>query len=88
LQAFNWESHNHSWYQRLMGQATWFASLGFTAIWLPPFTDSVAPQGYMPLDLYNLNSRYGSEDELRRCAPGPRAARSNSGETACAQCTC
>ncbi|KAK9908484.1 hypothetical protein WJX75_008568 [Coccomyxa subellipsoidea] len=67
LQGFNWESHNHSWYQRLMGQANWFASLGITCVWLPPFTDSVSPQGYMPLDLYNLNSRYGSEDELRRC---------------------
>lgn len=71
LQAFNWESHNHSWYQRLMGQANWFASLGFTCVWLPPFTDSVSPQGYMPLDLYNLNCRYGSEDELRRCAAPP-----------------
>lgn len=68
-QGFNWESHNHSWYQRLMGQANWFASLGITCVWLPPFTDSVSPQGYMPLDLYNLNSRYGSEDELRRCPP-------------------
>ena len=67
-QGFNWESHNHSWYVRLMGQANWFASLGITCVWLPPFTDSVSPQGYMPLDLYNLNSRYGSEDELRRCA--------------------
>lgn len=54
-----------------MGQANCFASLGITAVWLPPFTDSVSPQGYMPLDLYNLNSRYGSEDELRRFAHRP-----------------
>ncbi|EIE21645.1 glycoside hydrolase [Coccomyxa subellipsoidea C-169] len=73
-QGFNWESHNHSWYQRLMGQANWFASLGITCVWLPPFTDSVSPQGYMPLDLYNLNSRYGSEDELRRCVAKLQAA--------------
>ena len=47
-------------------QANRFASLGFTCVWLPPFTESVSPQGYMPLDLYNLNSRYGSEEDLRR----------------------
>ena len=67
MQAFNWESHHQGWYQRLMEQANWFASLGITVVWVPPFTDSVSPQGYMPLDLYNLNSRYGSQDELRRC---------------------
>jgi hypothetical protein len=26
--------------------------------------DSVSEQGYMPRDLYNLNSRYGSEEQL------------------------
>ncbi|CAL5229985.1 g13418 [Coccomyxa viridis] len=67
LQAFNWESHNQNWYQRVTEQANRFASLGFTCVWLPPFTESVSPQGYMPLDLYNLNSRYGSEEDLRRC---------------------
>ena len=66
MQAFNWESHHQGWYHRLMEQANWFASLGITVVWIPPFTDSVSPQGYMPLDLYNLNSRYGSQDELRR----------------------
>ena len=66
LQAFNWESHNQNWYQRVTEQANRFASLGFTCVWLPPFTESVSPQGYMPLDLYNLNSRYGSEEDLRR----------------------
>ena len=69
MQAFNWESHHQGWYHRLMEQANWFASLGITVVWIPPFTDSVSPQGYMPLDLYNLNSRYGSQDELRRCLP-------------------
>ncbi len=64
-QAFNWESHNQNWFQRVTEQANRFASLGFTCVWLPPFTESVSPQGYMPLDLYNLNSRYGSEEDLR-----------------------
>ncbi|KAK9811614.1 hypothetical protein WJX72_006987 [[Myrmecia] bisecta] len=67
LQGFNWESHRQNWYQRLMGQADWFAELGITMMWLPPPTESVAPQGYMPLDLYNLNCAYGSEQDLRKC---------------------
>eukprot|EP00891_Asterochloris_glomerata_P008154 jgi/Astpho2/8154/e_gw1.00120.89.1_t len=50
-----------------MEQADTIAAAGVTTIWLPPPTDSVSQQGYMPTDLYNLNSRYGSEDELRRC---------------------
>lgn len=49
-----------------MDQADQFADLGITCIWLPPPTDSVSPQGYMPADLYNLNSKYGSQEDLRR----------------------
>ena len=51
-----------------MPQAQRFADMGFTVIWLPPPTTSVAPQGYMPLDYYNLNSAYGTEEELRTYA--------------------
>lgn len=36
-------------------------------IWLPPPTESVSPQGYLPKDLYNLNSQYGTEKELEMC---------------------
>jgi glycosidase len=35
-------------------------------VWLPPPTDSVSDEGYMPRDLYNLNSKYGSFDELKQ----------------------
>lgn len=41
------------------------AQAGFTSVWLPPPSDSVSPQGYLPRDIYNLNSAYGSEGELR-----------------------
>ncbi|CAN4124385.1 unnamed protein product [Withania somnifera] len=65
-QGFNWESHKSGrWYKDLHGKAAELSSLGFTVIWLPPPTDSVSPEGYMPRDLYNLNSRYGSFDELK-----------------------
>jgi len=63
-QGFNWESHaSGRWYMKLKEVASELASIGFTVIWLPPPTESVSPQGYMPKDLYNLNSRY-----LIRCS--------------------
>ncbi|KAI4328387.1 hypothetical protein L6164_020744 [Bauhinia variegata] len=66
LQGFNWESHKSGrWYMELKEKASKLASLGFTVIWLPPPTESVSPEGYMPKDLYNLNSRYGNIDELK-----------------------
>lgn len=66
LQGFNWESHRSGkWYVKLSEKAAEIASRGFTIVWLPPPTDSVSPEGYMPGDLYNLNSRYGSMDELK-----------------------
>lgn len=59
LQGFNWESHKCGrWYMELKEKAAQISSLGFTVIWLPPPTESVSPEGYMPKDLYNLNSRY------------------------------
>lgn len=58
-QGFNWESHKSGkWYLDLHEKVSELSSLGFTVIWLPPPTDSVSPEGYMPRDLYNLNSRY------------------------------
>jgi len=58
-QGFNWESHKSGkWYVELGKKAKELSSLGFTIVWSPPPTDSVSPEGYMPRDLYNLNSRY------------------------------
>ncbi|EEF42189.1 alpha-amylase 3, chloroplastic [Ricinus communis] len=66
LQGFNWESNKSGrWHMELKEKAAEISSLGFTVIWLPPPTESVSPEGYMPKDLYNLNSRYGSIDELK-----------------------
>ncbi|GAU37541.1 hypothetical protein TSUD_369890 [Trifolium subterraneum] len=65
-QGFNWESNKSGrWYMELKEKAEELSSLGFTVIWLPPPTDSVSPEGYMPRDLYDLNSRYGTIDELK-----------------------
>ncbi|KAK9105192.1 hypothetical protein Scep_022036 [Stephania cephalantha] len=67
FQAFNWESWRRKWYLELSPKAADLSHSGITAVWFPPPTESVAPQGYMPSDLYNLNSAYGSEEELKHC---------------------
>lgn len=65
-QGFNWESHKSGrWYLELKEKARELSSLGLTVIWLPPPTASVSHEGYMPTDYYNLNSRYGTMEELK-----------------------
>ncbi|KAL4522614.1 hypothetical protein Ndes2526A_g01021 [Nannochloris sp. 'desiccata'] len=66
LQGFNWESCKEPWYQRLAELAPSIAEDGFTAVWMPPSSDAVSAQGYLPRDYYDLNSKYGSEAELRQ----------------------
>ncbi|KAI3502457.1 hypothetical protein L1887_30536 [Cichorium endivia] len=66
FQGFNWESNKSGrWYMELQEKVEELASLGFTVVWLPPPTESISPEGYMPRDLYNLNSRYGNVEELK-----------------------
>eukprot|EP00923_Selenidium_pygospionis_P031105 GHVN01055237.1.p1 GENE.GHVN01055237.1~~GHVN01055237.1.p1 ORF type:complete len:610 (-),score=91.13 GHVN01055237.1:117-1946(-) len=54
-----------SWYQELKQETEAFAEAGITMTWLPPPSESVAPQGYMPTRWYNLNSAYGTAQQLR-----------------------
>lgn len=66
LQGFNWESASKGgWYRHVTDLADELGRMGFTVIWLPPPTDSVSAEGYMPRDLYDLNSKYGAVEELR-----------------------
>jgi alpha-amylase len=75
LQGFHWESHRgaadqsggaqRSWYRVLADCAPAVRAAGFTAVWFPPPSDSLAPQGYIPRRWNVLDSAYGSEAELR-----------------------
>ncbi len=75
LQAFHWDSHAgvrdrqsgtyRSWYRIMLDHAPAIRSAGFTAVWFPPASDSLAPQGYIPRRWHVLDSAYGTEAELR-----------------------
>lgn len=69
LQGFRWTSHRHSvkyeqsWYGHLKENVKSYKNR-YSHVWLPPPSKSVSPEGYLPLDLYDLNSEYGTKYEL------------------------
>jgi len=42
------------------------AEMGITDVWLPPPSNSVAREGYLPSRLFELDGGYGSEEELKK----------------------
>lgn len=79
LQGFHWESYSyseggkpHGWYRILTSQINDFKRLGVKNIWLPPPSACFAgdardphSRGYLPTEYYQLNTWYGSEEDLR-----------------------
>jgi alpha-amylase len=73
LQGFHWASHagvwegqkRKSWYRILAENAPAINSAGFTWVWFPPPSDSLAPEGYIPRRWNCLDTAYGNEAELR-----------------------
>lgn len=66
LQGFNWDAHAHSagWYNAVKRKAEELGRAEFDMIWLPPPSDAASAEGYLPRQLYKLNSAYGSKREL------------------------
>ncbi|CEL93761.1 unnamed protein product [Vitrella brassicaformis CCMP3155] len=67
FQGFNWNSpHNRDgWYKVIIDKMDLITKSAFTMVWLPPPAQSVDANGYLPQGWYNLNSKYGSADELK-----------------------
>ena len=75
LQGFHWHSHagatdpatqsKKSWYRIMRDNAAAVKAAGFSWVWFPPPSDSLAPQGYIPRRWHVLDSAYGPEAELR-----------------------
>jgi alpha-amylase len=86
LQGFHWGSHaggldehtraRKSWYRVLQENAAAIREAGFSWVWFPPPSDSLAPQGYIPRRWHVLDSAFGTEAELRAAvrALGPVGA--------------
>ncbi len=75
FQAFTWNGTAYGqegkWYDLLAEKAPEIATLGVTHVWFPPVSRSLAPQGYLPLDYYDLGSEgnptfYGHYHSLKR----------------------
>lgn len=68
FQGFGWHSCDvGGWYKIIKDNVKEIKKGGFTHVWFPPPSESVAPQGYLPGELYGLNTPYGTEAELREC---------------------
>lgn len=58
FQGFNWDtlSNRGSLYSELASMAPSLASAGIDAVWFPPVSQSIDPQGYLPQQWYSLVS--------------------------------
>jgi len=67
MQAFNWDScyNKNGWYNVVKGCVEELKEAGIDMLWLPPPSQCVDDRGYLPGQWYNLNSKYGSDAELR-----------------------
>lgn len=67
LQGFNWVSYANTqgWYNVVASKANELDQIGIDAIWMPPPSNSGAAEGYLPRQLYNVSTPYGTEAQLR-----------------------
>lgn len=70
LQAFHWESHEgangEKWWKVIENESTKIKEAGFSIVWLPPVSDAGSDDGYLPRELYNFNSNFGTKEELSK----------------------
>lgn len=71
LQGFNWESASRSnpsthgkWYNTMLGKASEIKNT-FEYVWFPPPSASASTEGYLPTQLNDFNSAYGTESQLK-----------------------
>ncbi|MDP5172433.1 MAG: starch-binding protein, partial [Bacteroidia bacterium] len=66
LQGFNWESHGNTigWYNVIKSKATDLSASGIDMVWFPPASDAGDIHGYLPRELYVMNSNYGTQAQL------------------------
>ncbi len=65
MQGFHWNSHKSNWYNTIKNKAGDINGLGVTHVWFPPPSDAASNEGYLPRQLNKLDSKYGSESQLK-----------------------
>lgn len=65
LQGFHWNANQvtSGWYNVVENNASRIDNAGFTLVWMPPVSNSLAPQGYLPRELNDFNNAYGTEQD-------------------------
>ena len=65
LQAYNWNSCKlgKSWWKTVKSNSSMIKDK-FEYVWFPPVSDSGSDNGYLPRQLNDLNSAYGSASDL------------------------
>ena len=79
FQAFGWdEQGKHSaegnYYKFLQSKVSELKAAGFDMIWMPPASKSTGGVGYIPTELYNFNSEWGTSTDLTATTAAIKAA--------------
>ena len=65
MQGFHWTSWKAApWWGQVRSRAGEISGAGINLVWLPPSSDSLSPEGYMPRKLDVLDSGYGTAAQL------------------------
>ncbi|KAG2422982.1 hypothetical protein HXX76_015653 [Chlamydomonas incerta] len=77
LQAFAWDSWKKgggNWYGKVQAAIPALQALHVSHVWLPPPSHSVSKEGYLPGQLYDLDSEYGNQQQLTELCAALKAA--------------
>lgn len=65
MQGFHWTSWKTApWWGEVRKRAGELSAAGVSLVWLPPSSDSLAPEGYLPRKLSEQDSYYGTAAQL------------------------
>ncbi len=80
LQSFGWDEADQpkvktagNLYKYIYSKASEWKAVGFDMIWMPPPSRSTGGVGYIPTELHNFNSGYGSETDLQAATAALKA---------------
>ena len=70
----SWQKGGGNWYGRVQAAIPELAALQVSHVWLPPPSRSVSKEGYLPGQLYDLDSEYGTKEQLTQLCAALKAA--------------